>query len=61
MGATVGVAVLGTVFASSLGDGGREAFAAATRNVYLVSVGIVLLAAGLTAVIPELPLRRSNA
>jgi EmrB/QacA subfamily drug resistance transporter len=68
MGATVGVAVLGTVFASSLGgpgqgagDAGREAFAAATRNVYLVSVGIVVLAAALTAAIPELPLRRSNA
>jgi EmrB/QacA subfamily drug resistance transporter len=61
MGGTVGVAVLGTVFASALGDGGRQAFAAATRDVYLVSVGIVLLAAALTAAIPELPLRRGNA
>jgi EmrB/QacA subfamily drug resistance transporter len=61
MGATVGVAVLGTVFASSLGDAGREAFAAATRNVYLVSVAMVVLAGALTAAIPELPLRRSNA
>jgi EmrB/QacA subfamily drug resistance transporter len=61
MGGTVGVAVLGTVFASALGDGGHQAFAAATRDVYLVSVAIVLLAAALTAVMPELPLRRSNA
>jgi len=69
MGATVGVAMLGTVFANvlaaHLGTGDhqavREAFAAASRSVYQVGLGVVALAAVLTAKLPELPLRKTNA
>jgi MFS transporter len=72
MGATVGVAILGTVFANVLAGQLahhaavdptvlRAAFAAATRSVYLVGVGLVALAALLTARLPELPLRKTNA
>jgi multidrug resistance protein len=71
MGATMGVAVLGTVLADVLAgtlaargsaDAAalREAFTAGTRSVYQVGLGIVAVAAVLTARIPELPLRKSN-
>jgi predicted MFS family arabinose efflux permease len=69
MGATVGVAVLGTVFANvlagHLGSGDeqavREAFTAAERSVYQVGLGLVAAAAILTAKLPEVPLRKTNA
>jgi MFS family permease len=72
IGATVGVALLGTAFAHVLagelaaraaaGDPQalREAFAAATRIVYQLGMGIVGLGAILTLFIPELPLRKTN-
>jgi EmrB/QacA subfamily drug resistance transporter len=67
IGATLGVAVMGTVFATTLGAALaarlplREAYTLATSRVYQVGVGVVLLAAALTALIPELPLRKTNA
>jgi MFS family permease len=73
MGATVGVALLGTVFANVLSrelvshmvqnhpEAMREAFAAATRSVYRVGLIITALGALLTARLPELPLRKTNA
>jgi EmrB/QacA subfamily drug resistance transporter len=67
LGSTVGVALLGTVFANVLvgrlaEDPGAlaPAFAAATRSIYQVALGIVVLGALLTARIPELPLRKTN-
>jgi MFS family permease len=72
MGATVGVAMLGTVFANVLvGEMGahlaaqgpealREGFVVATRSVYQVGLGLVVLAALLTFKLPELPLRKTN-
>ena len=76
MGATVGVALLGTVFANDLAarlaanaagaaDAAtalafKEAFSGAIRQVYAVGLGIVLLGGLVTSRIPELPLRRSR-
>jgi predicted MFS family arabinose efflux permease len=71
MGATIGVALQGTIFAVALahemlgrpGGGAlavKEAFSAATRWVYLVSAGVALVALLLTLRLPGLPLRKSN-
>lgn len=71
MGATIGVAMLGTAFANRLANAlaaatgmtpalaAREAFASATRTVYWVSLALVVVGALLTAKIPELPLRKT--
>jgi predicted MFS family arabinose efflux permease len=83
IGATIGVALLGTAFSTRLAhelaragalgaaatmpgpDGrlslaARAAFAAATREVYRLGLILVVVALVLTAVLPELPLRRTN-
>ena len=82
IGATIGVALLGTVFATSLRQGltaagaaepgrgsfsagamslaVREAFTGATSQVYRVGLALVALAALLTGLIPEIPLRKTN-
>jgi MFS family permease len=70
MGGTVGVAVFGTVFANILAtevgahlrdpQALRAAFAAATRGVYLVGLGLGAVAILLTTRLPELPLRKTN-
>jgi predicted MFS family arabinose efflux permease len=71
MGATIGVALQGTIFAAALahvigahvaGDPSaiREGFAVATRTVYLVSAGVAVAALLLTLRLPGLPLRKSN-
>lgn len=66
MGATVGLAVVGTVFASSFADNvTREpfklAFTEALRTVFLVSLVIAALAFGVTLFLPSLPLRKAPA
>ena len=64
MGATVGLAVVGTVFASSFADNiTREpfklAFTEALRTVFLVSLVIASLAFIVTLFLPSLPLRKT--
>ena len=64
VGATVGLAVLGTVFASALARGvasgvdPRLAFTDAIRLLYLLSAVIAAVALALTIILPALPLRR---
>jgi len=64
MGATVGVALQGTVFAAALAhgasDGLREAFTVATRDVFYLAAAIAVIGFVLTMRLPELPLRKSN-
>jgi EmrB/QacA subfamily drug resistance transporter len=76
MGATVGVAILGTIFANELGarlvaathgrviqlapNDFKEAFSAAIRQVYWVALGVVAVGVVLTSLIPELPLRKTR-
>jgi hypothetical protein len=64
MGATVGLAVVGTVFASRFAEGmTREpfkvAFTEALRAVFLVSLLIAVLAFVVTLFLPALPLRKA--
>ena len=70
LGSTVGLAVLGGVFAASLGAAGeaavpgsaafREASANAISAVFRVSVFIAVLGALVTAFLPEHPLRANR-
>jgi MFS family permease len=72
IGATLGVAVLGTVFANVLAgemaarmaagdpEALRQAFTVATESVYRVGLVLVALGALVTSRIPELPLRKTN-
>jgi predicted MFS family arabinose efflux permease len=72
IGATIGVALLGTVFANVLAsamgsrlaagdpEALRQAFTAATESVYRVGLGLVALAALVTSRIPEVPLRKTQ-
>ena len=63
MGATIGVAVLGTVFATTLAQGMRDrvgvaqAFTDATARVYFVAIFVVAVALVLVARMPVAPLR----
>jgi EmrB/QacA subfamily drug resistance transporter len=61
LGMTVGVALMGTVFASTLEGSGlatKEAFTQATSAVYRVCIVVALLALLVTVLLPERPLRR---
>jgi EmrB/QacA subfamily drug resistance transporter len=73
MGATIGVALQGTVFAAAMARGAaeraagglepvelKEVFAAAISDVYRVATLIAIVAFLVTARLPELPLRKSN-
>jgi MFS family permease len=67
LGATVGLAVLGTVFAAVLSGGGppraedvKESFTHAFEVVHQLCTLITLAAFGLTLLMPEVPLRRTR-
>ncbi|HEU4614613.1 MAG TPA: MDR family MFS transporter [Kofleriaceae bacterium] len=64
MGTTIGLAILGTVFATSLassgaapGPGFAQAFTDALVNLFWVSVAIAAAGLAITAFLPNLPLR----
>ena len=72
LGSTVGVAVAGVVFASTLSSqlqerqeqvgrlehAAKEAFTMATASVYRLAIGVAVLALLLTVLLPERPLQR---
>jgi MFS family permease len=72
IGATLGVAILGTVFANVLAsamtsrlaagdpEALRQAFTIAAESVYRVGLGLVALAMLVTSRIPEVPLRKTQ-
>lgn len=57
MGATVGLAILGTVFAARLASPGREGFAAATSTTVMAAGLLQLLALFAALFLPDLKLR----
>jgi purine-cytosine permease-like protein len=65
IGSTVGVAIVGTVFAATLtrglraGIAGKQAFTLAISRVYLIALVLAALGFLITLVLPSLPLRRT--
>jgi EmrB/QacA subfamily drug resistance transporter len=64
MGTTIGIAIIGTIFATSLATGMRghmppkEAYTTALIHVFWVSLAIAAIGLAVTTFLPQLPLRR---